>query len=58
MNKQADQLVSEDSGEAGLADVVRLAGEEARRKKRAALSSHFQKIRSVVSAARMTKVKR
>lgn len=58
MNQQTVQFVSEDPGEAGLADVVRLAGEEARRKKKAALSSHFQKIRSVVSAARLSKVKR
>ncbi len=58
MNKPIVQFVTEDSAEAGLADVVRLAGEEARRKKRAALSSHFQKIRSVVSAARLSRVKR
>ncbi len=56
MNKASFHAV-EDAGETELAEMIRRAGEEARRKKQLALSMHFQRIRQVVQAARLVRVK-
>ena len=52
-----NQALTDEASEARLAELIRQAGEEARRKKQDALSRHFQKIRELVCAAQAAQTK-
>ncbi len=52
-----NQAQTDEASEARLAELIRLAGEDARRKTQDALSSHFQKIREMVRAAQTLQAK-
>lgn len=58
MTDTQNQALTDEASEVRLAELIRLAGEDARRKKQDALSSHFQKIREMARAAQAVQAAR